>query len=196
MNDITRRQLIGAIAAAGVCQSGLGRAVAQTAQPIRAPRFRFDDVIRRARDLASAPFDTTPQLPRRPWQARLRRLARHPFPARTGARRRRRRLLPAADVPSRPSLQPPRDGQHDPGRHPDADPLLGGAVRLRPRTNSKSRLPVNLGFAGFRLHYPVNDPHVLRRGDRLSRRELFPVSRTRSALRPLGARAVRRGGHK
>ena len=50
-------------------------------------------------------------------QAGFRRLARHQVSARQGLSRRKRKPVPAATVPSRPSLQAPGDHQHDPRRH-------------------------------------------------------------------------------
>ena len=57
-----------------------------------------------------------------------------------------------------------------------------------------AELPEDLGFAGFRLHAPLNRPdhHDEVRG--VPRRELFPRRRAQPALRDLGAR--RRDRHR
>ena len=47
----------------------------------------------------------------------------------------------------------------------------------------------DIGFAGFRLHYPLNRAGLLRRDLRLSRRQLFPRGGEGPGLRPVGARA-------
>ena len=59
------------------------------------------------------------------------------------------------------------------------------------RVKLSKPLPIETGFAGFRLHYPLNDPHVF---DEVISflGELFPIPRTRPAVRPVGARALRR----
>ena len=56
------------------------------------------------------------------------------------------------------------------------------------RTTSRSRVPQDLGFAGFRVHYPIKTPRLPGRGDRLPRRQLLPRRRQGPRLRPLGAR--------
>ena len=48
------------------------------------------------------------------------------------------------------------------------------------RNKIERPLPVNLGFAGFRLHYPAERPEGARRAHRLPRRELFPLPRART----------------
>ena len=64
MPDISRRTLLAGIAAASSAR--LAPAFAQTApEPGKAaPAFGYDDVVKRARDLAAAPFDAQiPPLP-------------------------------------------------------------------------------------------------------------------------------------
>jgi glucans biosynthesis protein len=159
MIDLTRRNLIGAIAATSVQQTGLGRAIAQTV-PNHAPRFGFDDVIRRARELAGAPFEnSSPALPNG--------LDKLEYDAWRDVRFRPERALLAGSGGSfrletfhlgflykRPvTVNTIRDGIATP--IPYSSTLFDYG-----RTKIDKSLPVNTGFAGFRLHYPVNDPHV------------------------------------
>ena len=60
MSGITRRGLMGAFAIASAHQVVIKRALAESLSPGRAARFGFEDVVRRARDLAGAPFETAP----------------------------------------------------------------------------------------------------------------------------------------
>jgi glucans biosynthesis protein len=92
-------------------------------------------------------------------------------------------------------FQRARDRQRDPDGVPTPvayQPQLFDYGRNR----IERPLPVNLGFAGFRLHYQLNDPARPRRADRVPRRELFPLSRPRPALRPLprGASSINVAG--
>ena len=65
------------------------------------------------------------------------------------------------------------------------------------RNKIERPLPVNLGFAGFRLHYPAERSEGAGRAHRLPRRELFPLPRAGSEIRPLGARPRdQRGGRR
>jgi len=160
MIDITRRRLIGAMAAAGAQATALGRAVAQTAQNGQTPHFGFEDVVRRARDLAGAPFEPAPpQLPEQ--------LARLDFDSWRDIRFKPERAL-FANIPNsfrlhtfhlgflhkRPvTVNTIRDGIPTPIPYSPALFDYG-------RNKFDKPLPVNVGFAGFRLHYPLNDPHV------------------------------------
>ena len=103
----------------------------QSAAPPPNP-FRYEDVVRRARDLAAAPYRRGRRPPAGAAQpARFRRLSRHPLPARPGAARHRRRAVPDAALPPRLPVPAPRDGERDPRRRADAGPLPARAVRLR-----------------------------------------------------------------
>ncbi len=160
MTDITRRNLIGAIAAAGVHRTGLARAFAQGAEPGYAPRFGYDDVIRRARELAGAPFEDAP---RRLPEA----FDRLDFDAWRDIRFKPDRALLTGSggafrletfhlgfLYRRPvTVNTIRDGIATP------IPYSAGLFDYG-RVNSDKPLPINMGFAGFRLHYPLNDPHV------------------------------------
>lgn len=134
-------------------------ALAQGGPPAPNP-FRFEDVVRRARDLAGAPFETSvPPLPEP--------LARLDFDAYRDIRfRPERALLGSSGGPFRMQLfhlgflytRPVtvnviRDGV--PAPVPYQAQLFDYG-----RTRIERPLPVNTGFAGFRLHYPLNEPKV------------------------------------
>ncbi|ACA15009.1 periplasmic glucan biosynthesis protein MdoG [Methylobacterium sp. 4-46] len=123
--------------------------------------FRFDDVVRRARDLANAPFDGgVPALPGP--------LAGLDYDAWRDIRfRPDKALLGDRDGPFRLQLfhlgflfkrpvtvNVVREGVPTPIPYQAALFDLG-------RTKLDGPLPLNLGFAGFRLHYPLNRPGIL-----------------------------------
>ncbi|MGA0533520.1 glucan biosynthesis protein [Hansschlegelia sp. KR7-227] len=129
-------------------------------EPARTP-FGFDDVLRRARDLAAKPYDGTarelPQELRDLTFDRYRDIRFRPDKA----------LLSAGGGPFRMQMFHPgflyrrpvtvnvvRDGIPQPVPYSGALFDYGANKFQRP-------LPVDLGFAGFRLHYPLNDPRVL-----------------------------------
>ena len=135
-------------------------ALAQPSGPPPAAPFRFEDVVRRARDLAGAPFDANiPSLPEP--------LNRLDFDAYRDIRfRSERALLGSGGGPFRMQLfhlgflfqravtvNVIRDGVPTPVPY---QPQLFDYGR----TKIERPLPINLGFAGFRLHYPLNDPRV------------------------------------
>jgi periplasmic glucans biosynthesis protein len=155
MPHVSRRTLLG-----GLLGLSAGSALAQQgAAPAPTP-FRYEDVVRRARDLAGAPFDATlPPLPEP--------LNRLDFDAYRDIRfRPERALLGSSGGPFRMQLfhlgflytRPVtvnviRDGVPTPVPY---QPQLFDYGR----TKIERPLPVNLGFAGFRLHYPLNSPRV------------------------------------
>ena len=161
-------------------------------RPSRAPSFGYDDVVKRARDLAGAPFDA--QIPALPDS-----LAHLDFDAWRDIRFKSDKLLagggrsvPARIVPSRPSLQTAGDGQYPARRADLAGALCGQSLRLRTqqdrrRAADQSRL--------CRLSPALSAERAAcdGRGDRFSRRQLFPVSRPRPALRTFRARPRDRG---
>lgn len=128
--------------------------------PAQPPKFRFDDVVRRAREMLAQPFDTTPPGLPEP-------IARLDFDTWRDIRfKAERAFLNVPGSPYRMQLFHPgflyqrpmtinivRDGV--PAPIPYAANLFDyGRVKLeRP-------LPVSLGFAGFRLHSPLNAPNV------------------------------------
>ncbi|HEX2556007.1 MAG TPA: glucan biosynthesis protein G [Microvirga sp.] len=161
----TRRSLLQGVASLALL-GALPRPAAAQGVPapegVPAPNpFRYEDVVRRARDIAAAPHDAgVPPLPE-PFN-------RLDFDAYRDIRfRPDRALLGSAGGPFRMQLfhlgflyQRPvtvnviRDGVPTPVPY-QRELFDYGKNRIeRP-------MPVNLGFAGFRLHYPLNDPKVL-----------------------------------
>ncbi|BCB17607.1 glucan biosynthesis protein G [Bosea sp. ANAM02] len=123
------------------------------------PRFGFEDVQRRAREIAAVPYEPIAPLPEA--------LARLDYDSWRDIRfRPERALLQQNGSPFRMQMFHPgflftrpvtvnvvRDGVPMPV--PYAANLFDyGKVKF------DKPLPVNLGFAGFRLHYPLNDPRV------------------------------------
>jgi glucans biosynthesis protein len=125
-----------------------------------AARFGFDDVVRRAKDLAGMAYDAAvPPLPDalakldfdgyrdirfRPDKAML---------GGTGGQFRMQMFHPGFLFPRPVTVNVIRDGL--------ATPVPYSASLFDYGRNKFERaLPVNLGFAGFRLHYPLNDPKV------------------------------------
>ena len=139
-------------------------------QPV--PRFGFDDVVRRARELASAAFEPPAPLPDV--------LQRLDFDAWRDIRFRPDRAL--LDMPgSNFRLQTfhlgflyrrPGDGQHHPRRHRHADPLCGEPVRLRPHEvrQAAAREP---RLRGLPAALSAQRPARLRRGHRLPWRSSY-----------------------
>ena len=166
MSQISRRALLVAIIAA----PGAGRIVRAFAQqspptppagPPGAARFGYDDVVKRARELAAAPFDAqTPPLPDG--------LAHLDFDAWRDIRfMSDKALLGEGGGPFRLELfhlghlyQRPvtvnvlRDGI------PAPVPYAANLFDYGHNKLDKS-LPIDLGFAGFRLHYPLNSPMIM-----------------------------------
>jgi periplasmic glucans biosynthesis protein len=166
-----RRRLLGG-ASAGIMALATGRALAQARnqqappqpQPVAPPappqpKFSFEGVLRRAKDLAALPYETPAPLPEA--------LAKLDFDAWRDIRfRPERALLAQQGSPFRLQAFHPgflytrpvvvntiRDGLAAP--IPYAANLFDYG-----RTKFERPLPVSLGFAGFRLHYPLNDPKV------------------------------------
>ncbi|KRD99948.1 glucan biosynthesis protein G [Bosea sp. Root381] len=123
------------------------------------PRFGFDDVVRRAREIAAVPYEPGPNLPEP--------LSRLDFDSWRDIRfRSDKALLAQNGSPFRMQMFHPgflftrpivvnivRDGVATPV--PYAANLFDyGRVKF------EKPLSVNLGFAGFRLHYPLNDPRI------------------------------------
>lgn len=130
------------------------------AVPVPLPRFGFEDVVRRARDLAAADFDATaPALPEAlnklnfdSWRD-IRFRPDKAFFAGNGSQF-RLQLFHLGHLYRRPvTISTIRDGIAAP--IPYTSSLFDYG-----RTKFDKPLPVNLGFAGFRLHYPLNSPKV------------------------------------
>jgi len=162
MHDLSRRALLVSIAAA----SG-APLIARAASPPDAPPpaaappapFGYPDVVKRARDLAAAPFDSViPPLPDGlanldfdRWRD-IRFKSDKPLLGQEGANF-RLELFHLGFLYKRPvTINVLRDGI--PAPIPYAANLFDyGHTKLGP-------MPVNLGFAGFRLKFPINAPHV------------------------------------
>ncbi|MFN3855371.1 MAG: glucan biosynthesis protein [Phreatobacter sp.] len=167
--SLDRRDAIRLIAAAGLAwpasalaqapQNGQqGQTGAPTAQP--QARFGYEDVVRRARDLAALPYEA----PRSELPAPL---AQMNFDQYRDMRfRADRSLLQQGGGPFRMQMfhlgfiyRTPvvvnvvRDGIPTPVPYAAAMFDYG-------RNRFERPLPVDLGFAGFRIHYPLNDPRV------------------------------------
>jgi glucans biosynthesis protein len=169
MTELTRRKLLAAIAAAAAPQAlaPLGAAHAEPAPPAPAPdaagkpgRFSFKEVVERARRLANAPFEDTPvKLPEEfdrldydAWREIRFKPERALLAGAAGAFR--IETFHLGFLYRRPvTVNVIRDGIADPIAY---KPTLFDYGRVKPGAS----LPYNLGFAGFRLHYPLNDPHV------------------------------------
>jgi glucans biosynthesis protein len=136
---------------------------AQTQDPGKPqpPHFGYDDIVRRAKDIASVPFDAAPaQLPAP--------IANLDYDAWRDIRFRpdkaffqspnilfQLQLFPLGFNFKRPIVvNIIRDGM--PAPIPYSPSLFEFG-----RTKIDKPLPVNTGFAGFRLHYPLNEPKVM-----------------------------------
>ena len=136
------------------------RAVAQAGPPTQPPAFGFDDVVRRARDLASAPFDSTPPVLPPPldkfdfdtWRD-IRFRADKAFLNSPGSLY-RLELFHLGHLFLRPVTVNIIEGGIPIPIPYTADLFDYGHTKL------ETTFPVDLGFAGFRLHYPLNSPAV------------------------------------
>ncbi len=133
-----------------------GRPAAAESKP-----FGYDDVVKRARELANAPFDTVePVLPKSiaglsydAWRD-IRFKSDKPLLG-AAASNFRLELFHLGHLYKRPVVvNVLRDGL--PAPVPYAANLFDYG-----RTKAPTGLPINLGFAGFRLHYPLNAPHLM-----------------------------------
>ena len=166
-----RRTVLGGLAAALAATAAPAALMAQQpapAQPSPAapagppptPRFAFEDVVRRARDLAQVAYEAQPvQLPEAlgrlefdQWRDIRFRAERAFF--NTPGSSYRMHLFHLGFLFTRPvTVNIVREGIATP--IPYAANLFDyGRTRFEPA------LPVNSGFAGFRLHFPLNDPRV------------------------------------
>ncbi|KFC63689.1 Glucans biosynthesis protein G precursor [Bosea sp. LC85] len=166
MTVSNRRQILAGLSAALSFSAAPAALLAQQpeTQPAPAPtppqpRFGFEDVVRRAREIAAAPYEPGPNLPEP--------LSRLDFDAWRDIRFRPERALLAQNgsgfrmqmfhpgfLFTRPvTVNIVRDGVPTPV--PYSSNLFDyGRIKF------EKPLPVNLGFAGFRLHYPLNDPRI------------------------------------
>jgi glucans biosynthesis protein len=153
---LNRRTLLAGVAAA----SGAGLSSSVFAQE-QTPTFSFTDVVKRARDLAAAPYDATvPPLPEGiagydfdAWRD-IRFKSDKPLLGLPGASF-RLELFHLGYIYRRPVVvNVLRDGI--PAPIPYTTGLFDWGHNKPP-----ANMPINLGFAGFRLHYPLNAPHVM-----------------------------------
>src|SRR6202045_2464759 len=161
MTDLNRRMLVKYLVLSGALPSTIASAPAEPGKPPQAPpKFDFDDGVRRARDRAAADFDTaSPALPEAlnkldfdAWRD-IRFRPDKAFLAANGSQF-RLQLFHLGHLYRRPvTINTLRDGIPTP--IPYAANLFDYG-----RTKIDKPLPVNLGFAGFRLHYPLNSPKV------------------------------------
>ena len=136
-------------------------ATAQQAPEQPIAHFGYDDVLKRARDLATAPFEANPP----PLPDVLSKLS---FDAWRDIRFRRDKALLGTDggpfrlemfhlghlYPQPVTVNVIREGLATPVPY-------SAALFDYGRTKIEKPLPVNLGFAGFRLLYPLNRPDLL-----------------------------------
>ena len=161
MTEFTRRQMLGAIVAAaapGVVRAeNAPRAVLP---PAKTPRFGFEEVVERARELAGAPFEDPPTRLPEPfdkldydsWRD-IRFRKDHAFLGENGGPFRLEAFHLGFLYRRAVTVNMIRDGLASPIPYSQALFDYG-------RVKSPKDPPVNLGFAGFRLHFPLNDPDV------------------------------------
>jgi glucans biosynthesis protein len=137
-------------------------AFAQAADPSKpGARFGYDDVVRRAKDIASLPFDQTPaQLPQPignldfdAWRD-IRFRPDKAFFQSSGTLFQLQLFHLGFNFKRPVVVNLVRDGM--PAPIPYSASLFDFG-----RTKIDKPLPVNTGFAGFRLHYPLNEPKVM-----------------------------------
>ncbi|WP_036262608.1 glucan biosynthesis protein [Methylocapsa aurea] len=165
MTDLNRRTLVKCLVASGALASNrpiaAEAAKPAAAQPASSPqKFDFDDVVRRARDLATARFeaaaaplaDPINKLDFDAWRD-IRFRPDKSFLAANGSPF-RLQLFHLGHLYRRPvTINTIRDGI------PTPIPYSANLFDYG-RTKLDKPLPVNLGFAGFRLHFPLNSPKV------------------------------------
>lgn len=169
MTDLNRRTLVKYLIVASGLPSAVWSARAEPPKPPQSPppqpapppaKFSFEDVVRRARDLAAADFDhASPVLPEAlnkldfdAWRD-IRFRPDKAFLATNGSQF-RLQLFHLGFLYRRPvTINTIRDGI--PAPIPYAANLFDYG-----RTKFDKPLPVNLGFAGFRLHFPLNSPKI------------------------------------
>ncbi len=156
MQKVSRRALLAGVVAASVTRLADG-AAAQSPSP----GFGQNDVIKRARELAAAPYDAaTPALPEAiakldydSWRD-IRFKTDRPLLGAPNATF-RLELFHLGHLYTRPVVvNVLRDGM--PAPIPYSTDLFDYG-----RNKVTGAMPINLGFAGFRLRYPLNAPHVL-----------------------------------
>lgn len=161
MPEFDRRTIVAGLAMTTLTGTA-GPAASQAAAPGQpVPRFGFEDVVRRARDLGTAPFEANPP----PLPDDLTRLD---FDSWRDIRfRRDKAFLGQDDGPFRLEMFHlghlyPRPVTINIVREGIATPVpYSTGLFDYGRTRIDKPLPVNLGFAGFRLLFPLNRPDVM-----------------------------------
>lgn len=166
MFQTDRRHVLAGLAAALSLTAAPGALLAQQPQPEPPPpappqpQFGFEQVANRAREAAAAPYEPGPSIPEP--------LAKLEYDMWRDIRfRPEKALLSQSGTPFRMQMFHPgflftrpvvvnvlRDGV------PTPVPYSAGLFDYG-KVKFDKPLPVNLGFAGFRLHYPLNDPRVM-----------------------------------
>ena len=166
MTKLDRRHILAGLSAALCLTAAPAALLAQQPQTQAPPppsppqpRFGFEDVQRRAREISAVPFEAPALLPEalakldydswrdirfRPDRALL---------AQNGSPFRMQMFHPGFLFTRPVTVNVVRDGVPMPVPY-SANLFDYGKVKF------EKPLPVNLGFAGFRLHYPLNDPRV------------------------------------
>ena len=162
MHELSRRAVIvGAAILAGAPLIPSASAQTEAPQGGATTAFGYPDVVKRARDLAAAPYDATvPPLPDGlanldydAWRD-IRFKSDKPLLGQQLNATFRLELFHLGHLYKRPVvINVLRDGI--PAPIPYAANLFDYG-----RTNFAANLPINLGFAGFRLKFPINAPHV------------------------------------
>lgn len=173
MSPISRRRILASLAASlastAAASTLSGSSALAQMPPVRptleedsAPKaqFGYEDVVRRARELSAVAFDDhAPALPDSVANLDFdayRNIRFKPEKALLGSTggSYRMQMFHLGFLFKRPvTVNVIRDGV------PTPVPYSAQLFDAGPKTMDKN-LPVNLGFAGFRLHYPLNDPHV------------------------------------
>ncbi len=158
MGMANRRGFIASLALAGLAPMARAQTTS-AAPPAGPPRFSFEDVVRRARDLSTAPLAPAPALP-------------EPLARLDPALAREIRFRPERAFLAGEGSQFRLETMHLDGR--SARPVTVNLIRdgiATPipyaaslfdygRVKFDKPLPLNLGFAGFRLRFPLNDPRA------------------------------------
>ncbi len=156
MPHLTRRGLSSLLAGTALSLPAMPRAFAQAPQQ-KPARFAFEDVQRRARELSTAPFAPAPALPdaiQKLDYETWRDIRFKPDRAALGGSAFRLQTFHLGHLYRRPvTVNLIREGIATPIPYSQGLFDYGRAKFDKP-------LPVNLGFAGFRLHYALNDPRV------------------------------------
>jgi glucans biosynthesis protein len=161
MQTLNRRALLVSVVAASGARLFRPALAQQPSEAAAKPVFAYADVVRRAHDLADAPFDASiPPLPEGvagldydAWRD-IRFKSDKPLLGQPGASF-RLELFHLGHLYKRPVVvNVLRDGI-------PAPVLYAANLFDYGRNKIPGGLPINLGFAGFRLHYPLNAPHVM-----------------------------------